>query len=286
MGGAIMTTATAAAPQEHASRSGPNPPAGAVRYVGLTLAWTAIATAAVIGTGAQPTLLAFALALPPALIAIGLAWREGSGAVGRLLRQVRVRPSNPGWYLVMLVPVGAYLAVDAIAVALGEPADDVFGSVFPAVLIVPLVVLVPAFAEEIGWRGFALPRTLTAMSPLRAALVLGIPWALIHVPLYLPGQMNAGSSVWSMVTQVISFSVVLTWIYIGTGGSVLMTGLFHTLLNGLVPLTNGIDPLLAWDIRGIVFPVVAVLLVALGGFRTGRTPDSVADWAAPRPAVT
>ena len=137
-----------------------------------------------------------------------------------------------------------------------------FDAIFPAVLIVPLVVVVPAFAEEIGWRGYALPRTLTVLSPLRAAIVLGIPWAMIHVPLYLPGQMNSGSSLWSMVTQLIAYSVILTWIYVGTGGSVLMTGLFHTLLNGLTPLTNGIDPFVAWDVRGIVFPVIAILVVA------------------------
>ena len=46
-----------------------------------------------------------------------------------------------------------------------------------------------------------------------------------------------------------------------------MTGLFHALLNGLTPLTNGLDPLMAWDIRGVVFPIVAILVVAFGGFR-------------------
>jgi hypothetical protein len=46
-----------------------------------------------------------------------------------------------------------------------------------------------------------------------------------------------------------------------------MTGLFHMLLNGLVPLTNGLDPNVAPDIRGDVFPIVAILVVALGGFR-------------------
>jgi membrane protease YdiL (CAAX protease family) len=235
--------------------------------VGITLGLAALAAVAVIGSGAQPTLLAFALALPPALIATALAWREGNGAVGRLFRQLTVRPTNPAWYLVLLIPLVAFLAVDVIAVALGEPSAGMFDEVFPAVLIVPLVVLLPAFAEEIGWRGYALPRTLTAMSPLRAAIVLGIPWALIHVPLYWPGQMNGGSSVWSMATQIIAYSVVLTWIYVGTGGSVLMTGLFHALANGLVPLTNGLDPYLVWDIRGVVFPVVAILIVAFGGFR-------------------
>lgn len=270
-----MTTATTTAPQQDASRSGRDPLRDAAWFVGITLAFAAIASVAVIASGAQPTLLAFALALPPALIAIALAWREGNGAVGRLFRQLTVRPKNPVWYLVLLIPLGAFLAVDAIAIAFGAPVDGLFDDLFPAVLIVPLVVLLPAFAEEIAWRGYALPRTLTAMSPLQAALVLGIPWALIHLPLYWPGQMNSGSAVWSMVTQVISFSVVLTWIYVGTGGSVLMTGLFHALLNGLVPLTNGLDPFLAWDIRGVVFPIVAILVVALGGFR-GLQPSMAA----------
>jgi membrane protease YdiL (CAAX protease family) len=240
---------------------------GAAWFVGLTLAFAALATAAVLISGAEPTLLAFTLALPPALIAMGLAWREGNGAPGRLLRSVTVRPANPMWWLVLLIPLGAFLAVDVVAVALGQPSAGLFDDVFPAALIVPLVVLVPAFAEEIGWRGYALPRTLTAMTALRASLVLGVPWGLIHVPLYLPGQMNGESAAWSMLTQVISYSVILTWIYVGTGGSVLLTGLFHMLLNGLTPLTSGLDPLVAWDIRGVVFPIVAILVVALGGFR-------------------
>jgi len=193
---------------------------------------------------------------------------------------------NPVWYLTLLIPFCSYLAVDIIAIALGAPASGLFDDVFPAVLIVPLVVFVPAFAEEIAWRGYALPRTLTAMSPLRAAIVLGIPWALIHVPLSWPGQMNDGIAVWSTVTQVVSYSVILTWIYVGTGGSVLMTGLFHTLLNGLVPLTNGLDPFVAWDIRGVVFPIVAILVVALGGFRA-RQPSTVPAFVKglPGPAV-
>jgi hypothetical protein len=87
--------------------------------------------------------------------------------------------------------------------------------------------------------------------------------------------MNAGSAVWSTVTQVISYSVILAWVYVGTGGSVLMTGLFHTLLNGLVPLTHGFDPDLVWGIRGVVFPITAILIVALGGYRRLR-PSMVA----------
>ena len=281
-----MTTSLEASPQD-ASRSGRDPLRDAASYVAITLALAALAAVAIIGSGAQPTLLAFALALPPTLIATALAWREGDGAVRRLFRQLKVRPANPAWYVVLLIPPAAFLVVDVIAVALGEPSAGMFDEVFPAILIVPLVVVLPAFAEEIGWRGYALPRTLTAMSPLRAAIVLGIPWALVHVPLYWPGQMNGGSSVWSMATQIVAYSVILTWIYVGTGGSVLMTGLFHALANGLVPLTNGLDPYVVWDIRGVVFPIVAILIVVLGGFRRLESSTSTASpQPASRPAAT
>lgn len=238
---------------------------GVVLFVGTTLAFALLVTVAAVMSRADPNLLAFPLALVPAVIAVGLAWREG--AVRPLLRQLTVLPARPVWYGVLLLPLVAFLLVDVVAVALGEPIDGIFGSVFPAILIVPLVVLLPAIAEELAWRGFALPRALTAMSPLRAALVLGVPWTLIHVGLFLPGQMNAGAAYWSMATQIMSMSVILAWVYLGTGRSVLMAALVHALFNGLVPLSSGVDPQVAWAIRGVIWPIIAIAIVALGGFR-------------------
>ena len=241
--------------------------ANVVWFVGITLAFALAATVTAIASGADPSLLAFTLAFAPAAIAIGLAWREGGGAVRGLLRQLAVRPPDPIWYAVLLLPVAAFIAVDVVAVALGEPVAGLFDDLFPAIVIVPLVVLIPAFTEELAWRGFAVPRALTAMSPLRTALVLGVPWTLIHIGLFLPGQMNAGAAYWSMATQIMSMSVVLVWVYLGTGQSVRMAALVHALFNGLVPISGGVEPGLAWAIRGVVWPVIAIAIVALGGFR-------------------
>jgi hypothetical protein len=82
MGESSMTTTVEASPSE-GSGLGRKPLRGAAWFVGLPLAFAGLAATAVIGSGAQPTLLAFALALPPTLIATALAWREGNGAVGR-----------------------------------------------------------------------------------------------------------------------------------------------------------------------------------------------------------
>jgi len=131
------------------------------------------------------------------------------------------------------------------------------------------IVAVPAFAEELAWRGFALRRLLTATSPLKATLLLGIPWTAMHLALYLPGQSYADLAIWPIFAIIGSYSVLLSWVFIRTGGSVLMTGLVHALLNGTVSLSWGIDH--AWEYRGVVFAVIAIGIVALGGLR--RTSD-------------
>ena len=122
--------------------------------------------------------------------------------------------------------------------------------------------------------GFALPRLMSAMSPLAASLVLAIPWTLVHVFLYVPGQFNGDLSVWPMVVSIFSYLILLTWIFIGTGGSVLMTALFHAALNGVAPIMAGVDHDNAWIIRNVLAAVIALTLVALGGLR--RRPASTA----------
>lgn len=51
------------------------------------------------------------------------------------------------------------------------------------------VPLIPAFLEELGWRGYALPRLLERYSPLVAGLALGAPWSAVHLALHLLGML-------------------------------------------------------------------------------------------------
>jgi membrane protease YdiL (CAAX protease family) len=168
---------------------------------------------------------------------------------------------------VITIPVAWALSTVVATVALGAPVDGVFDALFPALLIIPLVVLVPAFTEELAWRGYALPRLLTSMTPLAASIVLAVPWVAIHLVLFLPGQWYADLALWPMVVSIASYSVLLTWIYVGTGGSVLMTGLFHAALNGVAPIMAGIDPDTSWAVRNVLAAIIAISVVALGGLR-------------------
>ncbi len=240
-------------------------------FAGLSVGLAVLAFAA----GTPAAMLPFILAIGPVIFALAIAWREGNGAVRTLLHSLTIRPADRRWYLVLLIPVLWSLATVGVAVGLGEPVTGLFASLFPAVLIVPIVVLVPAITEELAWRGFALPRLMSAMSPLQAALVLAVPWAVLHAFLYVPGQFNGTVAMWPMVVSIFSYSIVLTWVYIGTGGSVLVTALLHALLNGVAPVMGGVDPDNAWIIRNVLAAVIAVAVIALGGLRRRPVSPSV-----------
>jgi CAAX protease family protein len=232
-------------------------------FAGLSLG---LAAAATLG-GLPPTLVPFVLALGPTVIALSFAAREGDGAVRRLLRTAMTRPDGRAWYALIALPVVWSLSVVGIAIALGDPAVGVFDKVLPAIVIVPLVVLIPAFAEEIAWRGYAVTRLLPSMTPLRAALVVGLPWAVMHLFLQLPGQMNAGLDWWPTIVSLLSYSVILAWAYVGSGGSVLLVALVHAGLNGVAPLMAGLQVEQTWIIRALLTAAIALAIVLLGGFR-------------------
>ena len=96
----------------------------------------------------------------------------------------------------------------------------------------------------------------------------------MHLVLELPGGINEGVATWATVLSLVSYSVVLTWVFVGTGGSVLVTALVHAGLNGVVPLMRGIDADTSWAVRAVLAAGIAVAIVALGGFRRGSEPGA------------
>ena len=232
-------------------------------FAGLSVS---LAAAATLG-GVPSTLVPFVLALGPTAFALVFAWHEGDGGVRRLLASASTRPSRRAWYALLALPVAWALAVVAVAVVLGEPSGGLFDKVFPGIVILPLVVLIPAFAEEISWRGYAVNRLVPTMTPLTAAVLVGIPWAAMHLFLQMPGQMNAGLDWWPTVVSLIGYSVILTWAFVGSGGSVLLVALIHAGLNGVAPLMAGLDIDRAWIIRALIVAGIALAIVLLDRFR-------------------
>jgi membrane protease YdiL (CAAX protease family) len=90
------------------------------------------------------------------------------------------------------------------------------------------------FGEEVGWRGFALPRLLTKMNALWASCVLTLLWAAWHWPLFLyrPGYTTmdlAGIIGW--IFSLLTGSILLTWLYNSSRASILICAVFHSTID-------------------------------------------------------
>jgi membrane protease YdiL (CAAX protease family) len=206
----------------------------------------------------------------PSVVAIMLtAIVFGRGALRKLLGRLLIWRVNPLWYLVVFLGpvalVGGVVPLNALlggpALSLGMPllgAAIFFGfSIFPG----------SALGEEIGWRGYVLPRLQSRMSALSASLFLAPIWALWHLPLWLQGKPFQTPTLYAgFVVSAFALSVILTWVYNSTGGSLLFVVLLHATVN--LPQTLTIDELgsratvpllLYWGLMVVAAIVVVVV---------------------------
>jgi CAAX protease family protein len=200
------------------------------------------------------------LVLIPTLVCIPLVFfTEGSEG----LRQLFTRVHGVGKWIWVGAGIGALLrvAVLIVGILLGKSIQADLGA--PGTAFVILATIPLAWFEELGWRRFALDRMLQSRSPLEASLLLGFPWALIHLVLILPGMMSVGAPALPQTLVLLALSVVITWVYVHSAGSLLAVTLLHGIQNGLVVLNRGLSIAdSTWLMMG-VYIGFAILLIIL-----------------------
>jgi membrane protease YdiL (CAAX protease family) len=148
---------------------------------------------------------------------------EGTG-LGALFRPLATWRVGLTWYLAALVlPGGLFVLTAAVWDALGH-AEPLFYPPDNAAFLAAAVVF--PVGEEVGWRGFALPRLTTRMSPLAASALIGVVWTLWHAPM-LTLQDVRPAAYGAFLPLMVGGSVLFTWIYRHTGGSLLLAVLTH-----------------------------------------------------------
>jgi uncharacterized protein len=204
----------------------------------------------------------------PSVVAIVLtAIALGRGATRKLLGQLLIWRVGWRWWLLLLAPTALVVGtIGLVAVTRGGPTAALGMPLSSAIFFVAFMTFPGSAAgEEIGWRGFALPRLQSRHTALIASLILGSVHGLWHLPLWLRGDPDHRLSVYpAFLIQVLALAVIYTWLYNSTKGSLLLAILFHTATNApitlvLVPL--GIENWLLpfWLMAG--FTVVAALIV-------------------------
>ncbi len=228
------------------SRGGspPRPTVEVLTFVAIsyTVTWACFITAGVLASEAPglrlPLLLAGSFA-PTSVAVILTARHNGRSAVRELLgRLLRWRVSLR-WYAFAL----GFFALIKLAVAVTYRTASgrwpAFGdSPWYAVLVAIALagIIGGPLGEEVGWRGYALPRMTDRFGAAWAPVLLGLMWACWHLPVFVvPGLGDFadqfGQSFPTYVLQVTALSVTMAWLMNRTGGSLLLAVLMHSAIN-------------------------------------------------------
>jgi len=175
----------------------------------------------------------------PTVAALIVAYALGGWMeIKQLLKKILIWRVGFKWYLfVFLFPVVTRLLAVGVNVLMGGEPPRFFSSATVGVSgISPILILLfvgifirPSLVEEVGWRGFALPRMEERFGALGASLLLGLLWGLWHFhPLNFPAYKDW--MFWFLLMTVLA-SVIYAWMYNHTGGSVLLAALFHAATN-------------------------------------------------------
>jgi len=195
----------------------------------------------------------------PAIVAIALtAATDGRAAAKRLLRASFAWRVGFKWTAIAL---GVALVLRLGISVLGQLVGAIPAIQIAAPSFFSLMFFVFALPEEIGWRGYALPKLLHNHSPLAASLLLGLPWSLLHLSLLLPGMMAEGVSPVAQMLPVIALSVFLTRIYCGAGNSLVAATLFHGAQSAFGILNVGLNAAQSGWLMATVYGAAAVIAV-------------------------
>ena len=204
---------------------------------------------------------------------------DGRAGFRTLVKQLLTWRVGVQWYVfVLLWPIALSLLKTYLAVGFGSAWPDFSQPPFlrlyplPAELLstTPFLAFLPvvflqqllvgsSMGEEPGWRGYALPRLLARYGSLQASLILGFVWSVWHFPLWLTkgNAMQETFLGWS-VLGLVATTILFTWVYNHTQGSLFLALLFHTsiAISGLFVASADTHPLVEVAINWIAVAII------------------------------
>lgn len=248
--------------------------------IAVVLAWLVWVPAAMVTYGLpgyQLPLFGLVGTMGPGVAAFLVAGLfEGRAGVRDLIRRLRVWRVGIRWYGVaiftrLLLSLTAFYGYGLLT---GQPLTG--ATVIWSSLLVTILVQVPnTLLEEIGWRGYAYPRLMPGRKALFVGLLFGVFHTAWHIPYWLTASVTQAYGLAFLLLAaliVITMTVVFTWMWLNTKGSVLLAWLFHLAMN-----TTTVYVPLSPDVTGSLGPQaleVALMLVvaALAGMALARRP--------------
>jgi membrane protease YdiL (CAAX protease family) len=218
-----------------------------------------------------------------AVIVAGLT--RGRQGIRNLFQKLLIARAGWQWYAVAILGLaGICIAAVLLANQFSTSPDlPVLSTKMPSdagsiglLLNILILFIIPLLfnSEELAWRGFALPRLQAKYNALTSSLILSIPWLLFHLPLFFKlGSSQADMSFFSYAFQIAGMSVLFTWMFNNTRGSVLLAHILHASMNVwtqifLIDPTNDFQ---FWVLNGLFAVAAVIVVIAAGAENLSRT---------------
>jgi len=270
--------------------------AGARASAKTGLAWTSNLLVMLRLCLAEPILwlIVFGSAVPSlaAFVVSARCWSEVRVLLARLKPCIPWRRAILDYALLSLLMVGSLFAVFALRSLLPGPEyahpTEILGTGFIGALLAAAFLDQGAVLEELGWRGFALPELQASrLSPLAAAIVVGIGWGLWHVPRDLTGGVVERLGVLqylflylpSFLAGTITVSIIAAYFVNRASGSVIPAIMVHGLSNDSLGLSGAASMQLALSpyhqaTKALPFAFVAIGIILVAGKSLGTSRNS------------
>jgi len=207
-------------------------------------------------TGFSP-LFILAVAAPTISATILILTSEGWSGLGALYAWLIHWRFGIRWYALVLlgIPVLGWLTS---RVAGANPKYDLSTPTLIFSALLNLLITGP-LGEELGWRGYALPRLLKRFNPFVASLILGAIWGVWHLPAFFVSTLvQSGNFLPIFLFGALCTSILATWTFQHTGQSVLVTVLLHYMANYSLSILGA--PFPAFTLVMLVLATLAVVL--------------------------
>jgi membrane protease YdiL (CAAX protease family) len=199
--------------------------------------------------------------LGPAAAAFVAAALDGQVALQDLRQRVSLWRVPVRWYVLALaIPVAA----SGLRTAIEVLASDSSVVRFQEITLLAVIVFVMVFGEEVGWRGFAMPRLQEKFGFWIACVIVGVLWALWHLPLfYMPSMPQYQHPFIPYIGYLIALSILLGWITRRANGSVIVATVFHGAVNTFGIVTGVPFTVRGWtNFASYAVVAAAVILIA------------------------
>jgi membrane protease YdiL (CAAX protease family) len=217
-------------------------------------------------------------ALAALVVAIVIHGRKGLRELWARVTMWRVPP----WLLILAIVgplLGSVVLLVIVRIAEVDLTPTSQGVPLPKLVIIFLffAIVDGPVGEEIGWRGFLLPRLLERHGVIYASVFLGIVWFLWHIPLYAAtDKVDLNPAFFSSyLLNNVAMSFLHTWFFLRSGGSAFLAIIFHTACNYAVYLAVTLFPGLEQsDLTQPVYVGLLVVIAIFAGISSARSQGS------------